>query len=376
MRLRVHLPVPRLPATFYTLRAEDLPSVESDSTRILIVDDDESMRLALSKYLSKAGYEVAVAESGEKAISRLANERFSVALVDLRMTGMSGMDVVPAALELDPELAILMLSAVNDAHSAAICMQRGALDYLTKPIELVDLEKAIQRAVKKRDTAIQNTGISSWMKDELQDRTRQLDAVKAQQQQITVATLEALVNALEAKDSFQIGHSARVADLAATIATQLDLPDDEIEMIRTAGRLHDLGKIGVKESVLNKAGPLTQEEYDHVKDHVIIGSRILEPLTHLGPIISFVRSHHEHWDGSGYPDQLEKEDIPIGGRIICAAEIYDALVTSRPYQEKLPADAATERMDVLSGSVLDPNVIAALKTAVSKRQTLTFIGDE
>lgn len=348
---------------------------QQEPVRVLIVDDNEGMRLALTKFLTKTGYVVATAASGENAISMVADGGYDVALIDLRMPGMSGTDVVPAVLELDPDLAVVMLSAVNDAHSAAICMQRGAMDYLTKPIELSDLEKAIQRALKKRAWAIQDRGISSWLREELNERTHQLEKEREREQQIGVATLEALINALEAKDSFQIGHSARVADLAATIATQLELPDDDIEMVRTAGRLHDLGKIGVRESVLNKSGPLTEDEYLHVKEHVTIGSQILEPLVHLGPIISFVRNHHEHWDGSGYPDGLAGEDIPLGARIICAAEIYDALATERPYQEKLSPPDAVQRMDVLSGSVLDPRVLDALKSAAAKRQTLEFLVD-
>jgi HD-GYP domain-containing protein (c-di-GMP phosphodiesterase class II) len=142
-----------------------------------------------------------------------------------------------------------------------------------------------------------------------------------------------------------------------------------------AGRLHDIGKIGIREGILTKQGPLTTEEYEQVKQHVVVGSQILAPLAHLGEIISYVRSHHERWDGQGYPDRLQGDQIPLGARVLGAAEIFDALTTSRPYQEKMPAEVAVERMRDLAGNVLDEQVYKALETAVRKRQTLTFLDD-
>src|SRR6266581_4924438 len=308
---------------------------------VLVVDDEDPIRNALKKFLTQQQFEVYTAASGDEALAQLKRHRIALMLCDIRMPGTSGVDLVPHVLEVEPDLAILMLSAVNDATSAALCMQRGAMDYLTKPVELADLGRAVQRALER----------------------------------ISTATLEALVNALEAKDPYLRGHSARVADLSATIASQMDLSDEEVEQVRVAGRLHDIGKIGTRESVMEKQGPLSPEEYDHVKQHVIIGSQILAPLHHLGPVINHVRSHHERWDGSGYPDGLKGEDIPVGARVIGAAEVYDALSTSRPYQDKLTPEQAVEHMAALSGTVLDPKVYEALVTVVSRRGTLVFLDD-
>ncbi len=345
-------------------------------TRILVVDDDNALRNALVRFLSNQGFSVGAASTGQEAIELVGRGSFEVMLLDIRMPGMSGIDVVPEVLHQDPDLAILMLSALTDASSAAICMQRGAIDYLTKPIELNDLRKAIARALRRRDTLMQSREISSWLKEEVQRRTQEIERERRKQQQLTVSTLEALVNALEAKHPWLSGHSARVAAFAATVAHHMELSDDEVEDVRLAGRLHDLGKIGVRESVLNKRGKLSLEEYQHVKQHVLIGSQILAPLSHLGQIVAFVRGHHEHWDGSGYPDGLSGDDIPIGARIICAAELYDALTTTRPYQEKLAPEQAVERMRTLSGTVLDPAVVDAVTSSVEARRTLVFIEDE
>jgi len=268
-----------------------------------------------------------------------------------------------------------MLTAVNDATSAALCMQRGAFDYLLKPIDLPHLSRAITGALQRRHTQLESAQINQWLKEEVALRVAERRLEQANMERLSVATLEALVNALEAKDPYLRGHSARVADLSASVAAQMACSDEEIEAIRTGGRLHDIGKIGIREEVLNKQGPLTDEEYEHVKQHVVVGSQILAPLVHLKEIIAYVRSHHERWDGVGYPDRLAGEAIPLGGRVIGAVEIYDALTTSRPYQEKMPPEVAVVRMRDLIGTVIDPSVHVALEAVVHQRQALVFLDD-
>ncbi|HET8650862.1 MAG TPA: HD domain-containing phosphohydrolase [Gemmatimonadales bacterium] len=351
-----------------------MPLAEGPVT-ILVVDDEELIRTALRKYLVKQGYEVLTADTGEAALAQLQRHKVTAMLLDVRMPGTSGIDLVPQILELEPDVAIVMLTAVNDATSAALCMQRGALDYLTKPIDLERLTRAIQRAVQQRHSRLEDQQISRWLKEEVALRTAALDLERRNLQRVTVATLEALINALEAKDPYLRGHSARIADLSAMVAAQLGRTDEEIEVVRMAGRLHDIGKIGIREDVLGKQGPLTDDEYQHVQQHVVIGSQILSPLVHLAEIIGFVRSHHERYDGTGYPDALKGDEIPWGARIIGAAEIYDALTTSRPYQEKMPPEVAIERMHDLIGTVLDPQVHAALAAVVARRQTLVFLDE-
>ena len=343
---------------------------------VLVVDDEEPIRNALRKYLKQQQFEVYTAGSGDEALQQLRLHKVALMLSDIRMPGTSGVDLVPQALEIEPELAILMLTAVNDATSAALCMQRGAMDYLTKPIELADLGRAVQRALKRREMLLENRELNQWLKEEVTTRTAELQRERHRLERVSTATLEALVNALEAKDPYLRGHSARVADLSANIAAELQLPEDEVERVRMAGRLHDLGKIGTRESVVNKEGPLTPEEFEHVKQHVIIGAQILAPLTHLGDVVSMVRSHHERWDGTGYPERLRGEEIPMGGRVIAAAEIFDALTTSRPYQEKMTPEQAVERLADLSGTVLDPRVFEALMSIVARRGTLVFLDED
>lgn len=348
---------------------------QTEPVTLLVVDDEEPIRNALRKFLVQQGYEVSTAASGEEALEVLRRQRITGMLLDVNMPGIKGVDLVPKVMELEPNIALLMLTAVNDATSAALCMQRGAFDYLLKPIDLPHLARAIHSALLRRHTQLESAQINQWLKEEVAHRVAERRLEQANMERLSVATLEALVNALEAKDPYLRGHSARVADLSASVAAQMGCTDEEVEAVRTGGRLHDIGKIGIREEVLNKQGPLTDEEYEHVKQHVIVGSQILAPLLHLKDIIAFVRSHHERWDGFGYPDKLSGDAIPLGGRVIGAVEIYDALTTSRPYQEKMPPEVAVERMRDLIGTVIDPRVHVALEAVVNQRQALVFIDD-
>lgn len=353
----------------------DLPSDDVSLVTTLVVDDEEPVRAALQKFLVGIGHEVVTVDSGAAALAQIRRRKIFCILLDVRLPDTSGLDLVPALLEHEPHAAILMLTAVNDAHAAALCMQRGAMDYLVKPVDLPDLERAIGRALARRRDMIEQAQTQAWLKQEIVQRGAELRRERGNLERISVATLEALVNALEAKDPYLRGHSARVADLSALVAAELGLSDEHVELVRTSGRLHDIGKIGIRESVLNKRGPLSEEEFEHVKTHVTIGAQILAPLGHLREVIAFVRSHHERHDGTGYPDGLAADTIPIGARILGAAEVYDALTTSRPYQEKMNPDEAVTRMRDLVGTVIDPDVHRALEAVVARRKALVFLDD-
>src|SRR3970040_611172 len=194
---------------------------------VLVVDDEEPIRNALRKFLKQQQFDVYAAGSGEEALEQLRLHKGALLLSDIRMPGTSGVDLVPQALEIEPDLAILMLTAVNDATSAALCMQRAAMDYLTKPIELADLGRAVQRALKRRELLLENRHLNQWLKEEVSTRTAELQRERNRLERVSTATLEALVNALEAKDPYLRGHSARGAGLSANIAAELQLPQAE-----------------------------------------------------------------------------------------------------------------------------------------------------
>ena len=343
--------------------------------RVLILDDEESIRVALGRLLQSRGYDVVVAETPAVALAALEVDRFAVMLCDVRMPEMTGLEVVPRALALDAELAIIMLTAVNDAATATDALGLGAMDYLVKPVELADLHQAVERAAHRRQLEIERRRVEEHIREEVAARTADLEREQAALHDLTVGVAEALINAMEAKDVYLRGHSRRVADQAASMAEELGLDADVVEHVRLAGRLHDIGKIGIREAVLNKPGPLTEDEFEHVKGHVRIGMEILAPLKHIPVVLQYVLDHHEHFDGSGYPRGLRGDDISIGGRILAACDAFDALTSKRAFRE---AREPAETIDYLTSSVgqlMDPLVFAALRKVVLRRRTLTFIED-
>jgi len=275
-------------------------------------------------------------------------------LIDLNLRDGSGLDLLTAACACDPAPGVVMLLSEADGARVSECLEAGALDFLMEPFDAAGLERDLGRAAR-------------WSRGVAHEQGRE---------RFTEATLDALITVQEAKNPFVAGHSLRVASVSAAVAAQVGLPAPEVDRVRRAGRLHDLGMIGVRERVWDKPSQLTEDEYQQVKQHTVIGARILEPLTHLGPVIEYVHSHHERWDGTGYPDELAGHDIPLGGRIIHAAEVFDALTTRRPYQDRISPEAALTRMQELARSGLDPMVVEAFAEAIAASHTLPLGRDD
>jgi putative two-component system response regulator len=352
------------------------PTPSGNVPRILVVDDEDAVRAAFQRFLKSRGYEVHVVGSAEAGLEALASQRFTVALFDIHLPGMTGIEAVPAALTTDPDLAVVMLTAVDDAMTATAAISRGAIDYLVKPVELADLDSAVKRALHKRTLNIEQQRVERLIREEVALRTAQLEKEQQALRDLTMNIARSLINAMEAKDLYLRGHSQRVAELGASIADEMRLDVDTVEQVRLAGQLHDVGKIGIRESVLNKPGKLTAEEFEHVKDHVRMSMEILAPLTHLERVLVFVNDHHEHWDGGGYPRGLKGEQISIGGRILAAADAFDAVTSRRAYREALDQTAAVQYLEAHVGTLLDPTIYRALRTVVERRRNLEFIDVE
>jgi response regulator RpfG family c-di-GMP phosphodiesterase len=344
------------------------PGDASEPIPVLVVDDDESVGTIVCRFLGSRGYKVEVAPSGAAALEILARSRFRLAVFDVGMPAMSGIELVRHALKADPDLAIVMLTGADDAATATEALSSGALDYLTKPIDSSIFEQAIGKALHKRRLLIEQRRIERLIREEVESKTAELRA-------LSINVAETLIKAIEAKSPYLAGHAQRTAELAASVADALRLGTEMVEQVRFAGRLHDVGKIGIRESVLNKPGKLTPGEFEHVKEHVWIGMEILSPLKHLGPVLRFVADHHERWDGTGYPQGLKGEEISIGGRILAAVDAFDAITSKRSYQEPMPSDAAIAYLADHAGTLMDPRVYEALRQVVEGRKALTFIDD-
>jgi putative two-component system response regulator len=338
-------------------------SATAAKTSVLVVEDDAAVRRALSAYLERIGHEVQQAPNGDEALSLLAATRFAAMLCDIRMPGLSGMDLLPKALAADPDLAVIMLTGVGEPASAISCLKLGAADYLIKPVDLEELRHAVQRALRRRELEIERREMEQWLAREVAARTAELEEQSRQLARLSTNVLGALVDTLEAKDPLLVGHSQRVADLSARIAVHMGLHGDDVEAIRTAGRLHDIGKLALREPGLALATPAGHEIGTSPGDPDL-AAQLLDPLVQLKGVAEIVRYQHERFDGKGMPEGRRGDEIPVGSRIVAAASVYDELAVGSADGSALAPAAAIANLRGLVGLMLDPKVFGALEQEV------------
>lgn len=346
--------------------------------RVLVVDDEETIRLAVTRFLGRRGYAVEVANTGADAVRAVeaAPGRYAVMLCDVRMPGAGGLDAAARARAADPALAVVMLSGAHDAATARAAFAAGASDYLLKPLELTALEQAVAAAIRRRSLEAGRQAAEDALRDEVAQAEAALARAASDMRGAAVAVAEALVTALETKDPYQRGRAARVSALAASVAAERGLDEDAIEAVRLAGRLHDVGTIGVRDTVLHKPDALTADEMAHVRTHVRLGLDILGPLAAVPGMTAVLRAvadHHERWDGTGYPRGLAGEAIDAGARALAAADAWDAVTSARAYRGAMPPEAALAHLGRLAGSLLDPAMYRALAAVVGRGAALTFL---
>jgi putative nucleotidyltransferase with HDIG domain len=323
--------------------------MSEEDLRILVVEDDDAVREVVACILRKRGYEVEPAADASAALELLARRGFALALVDIRMPGDSGIQLLDEMQRFFPEVAVVMTTAVSDVHTAVDCLRRGASDYLVKPVATEVLEVMVERALEKRQTRLELERYREHLEKTVEEQTRRVH-------QLYLGTIQALALSLEAKDPYTRGHSERVAALAYELARRLGLMEGDLKLVELAGRLHDIGKIGVQESILHKPGPLTPEEFEEVKQHPALGAEILKPIAVDSRLGEAVLHHHENWDGTGYPRQLTGENIPLFARILRVCDLYQALTSHRSYRPVRTREEARAIMEQETGRTLCPNV--------------------
>jgi putative two-component system response regulator len=319
---------------------------------ILLVDDEEMIRQLLSQKLSPEGYHCQQAANAEQALEKLKQGSIELVILDIKMPGKSGMELLPEIKAKYPDTAVIMATAVDDASIAINCMKAGAYDYVTKPFNLDEVSFSVKRALEKRRLELENRDYQQHLEQKVGEQAQKIRAS-------FFNAITALAYALEAKDVYTSGHSQRVTELSVAIAERLGLPEESIEKIRLAGLVHDIGKIGVREAVLNKPGSLSEEEFKHVRLHSETGEHILKPIVDDGDILKAVRHHHERYDGAGYPDGLKGEQIPQLARIIAVADTFDAMTSERPYRKALTKEEACAEVERCRGTQFDPEAADA-----------------
>jgi putative two-component system response regulator len=331
---------------------------DGPTARCLIVDDDAQVRHVLTRVIQTHGLSAVEASSGTEALEVLARVgEIPICISDIYMPEMDGVTFLREALKRYPDMAFIMLTGVAEVSTAVECLKLGALDYISKPVMIEEVRARLDKALEKRNLILQNR----FYQQNLETRVRQLDRSNKMS---VINGVQMLVHALEAKDAYTSGHSARVSRYATKAAVLLGFTGDALEHIRLGGELHDIGKIGTREVILNKPGPLTPDEFQHIKEHAPLGEKILAPFLGGSPaVLRIVRSHHERMDGSGFPDALRGDQIPFEARIVAVVDAFDAMTTDRAYRQPRTPAQAIQELRRCSGVQFDDAVIDAFLRA-------------
>ncbi len=324
----------------------------------VVVDDEAHLRRVLVRLMETDGFVCHEAANGRAALTLLDQVPATLLLSDLHMPELDGMGLLREVRERHADTAVIMITAVADVATAVAALSVGAMDYLTKPFHLDEVRARVRQALEKRRLILENRGYQLGLEARVAEQARRLEA-------LFLASIQSLADALEVKDPYTHGHSLRVSNYSAAIAKVIGLGADAIREIEIGGRVHDIGKIGVREAVLNKPGPLTDDEYEHIMTHPVVGWRILSPLLDDVPMaLNVVRWHHERYDGSGMPDGLVGDAIPMEARITAVADTFDAMTSVRPYRPGVSLADTLAELGRCSGTQFDPVCIAAFFEAL------------
>jgi putative nucleotidyltransferase with HDIG domain len=330
---------------------------EPNASRCLVVDDEPRLRRVLVRLLEGEGFICREAGSGTEALELMQKEPAPLVISDLRMPEMDGVALLREIIARWPDTAVIMVTAVAEVESAVACLQIGALDYVAKPFHLDEVRARVMQALDKRRLKLELEGYRHQLEVRVKEQARRIE-------ELSLERLQALVYFLEEKDTYLRGHSVRVTKYSVGIARRLGMGQDVVDVIALGAELHDIGKIGVSEAVLNKPGKLTDAEYRHIMEHPTIGARIIEPLMRDAPIaLAIVRHHHERLDGKGFPDGLKGDSIPLEVRIVTVADSFDAMTSVRPYRPAMSIEKAMEELQVWKGRQFAPDVVDALVAA-------------
>src|SRR5213595_622744 len=328
------------------------------SERILIVDDEETIREIVSSMLTSANFNCRQAASGMEALALLdSGEESELMLSDLMMANLDGIGLLEKTKERFPDMPVVMVTAVHDISVALAALRNGAYDYLLKPFEREQLLATVRRALENRRLKLENREYLTNMELLVEARTEQLRKAMGNLERSYDITLEALGDALDLKDRETEGHSKRVTAFTIAIAKKMGLPSDQIRVIARGAFLHDIGKMAIPDAILKKPGKLDEQEFEVMREHPYRGYQIVKKIPFLAEAAEIVYSHQEKFDGTGYPRGLKNEEIPLGARIFSIADTLDAMTSNRPYRAALPDSAAREEISRWSGRQFDPDVV-------------------
>lgn len=325
--------------------------------RVLLVDDESAVWQILGEKLGRSGYEWCGRSSAEDALACLEQERFDAIVSDLKMPAMTGLQLLAEVQKRHPHLAFVIATGEDDIRVAVDAMKHGADDYLVKPFHLDAAVESVRRALRKKHMEAELEAYRHQLEEMVEQRTHQLQVAMKRIERAYDETLEALGAALDLRDTETAGHSRRVSLYCLEIARAIGCTSEQLKIIARGAYLHDIGKIGIPDSILLKQAKLTPEEMAIMQTHVRIGYELLSRIPFLSPASEIVLAHQERYDGAGYPQGLAGEEIALGARIFAVADTLDAMTSDRPYRQALPFSAAREEIIRESGKQFDPDVV-------------------
>lgn len=326
-------------------------------SRVLVVDDDESICLLLNEKLLSAGFQSRFCTSGHDALELLSRDQFDAIISDLNMPGVTGFEVLEATRRRLPRAAFLMATGVNDISTGIAAMKKGASDYLVKPFQLDAVIASLERALGIKQLEAELENYRKHLEEMVEQRTKQLEAALRRVELTYDETLEALGAALDLRDNDTAGHSRRVTLYSLAIAKAMGCSNELCRHLTWGAFLHDIGKMGIPDSILLKTSHLTPEETVIMQTHVRIGFKLMGRIAFLAPAAEIVLGHHERFDGTGYPQGLIGDAIPLGARIFAVADTLDAVMSDRPYRRARPFAVARKEIQEGSGKQFDPKVV-------------------
>ena len=335
----------------------------SEVEALLIVDDEAAIRQLLHRKLSREGYRCEEAGSAEQVLAILAANSTALVILDIKVPGKSGIDLLPEIRLAHPNTAVIMATAVTEINVAIQCLKQGADDYICKPFNLDELALAVQRALEKRDLHLKIREYQQYLEEKVEEQTGEI-------RKLFLGAIEALVCALEAKDRYTGGHSRRVTETAMALGDELGLSEDDMEDLRWGSLLHDVGKIAVDQLIQNKPARLTHEEYEHLMIHAHVGTGIVQPVVNER-VVEMIEHHHDHYDGSGLNQVVAGDDIPMAARILAVADAFDAMTSDRPYRPAMSIKQARDEIERCVGTQFDPVVVTAFLETVTAEMVAT-----
>ncbi len=319
-----------------------------------MVDDELGVRESLRMVL-KDNYNVLTAANGQEGLEMIKEGSASLVILDVKMPGMDGIEVLKQIKDTRLQLPVIVLTGIGTHRIAAEAIKLGAVDFIIKPINVGHVRQTIENALTGGDKKMSGGNAVSSTEEAL--KNDYLDSLRA------------LSKVIESRDLYTKKHSELVAKYAVEIAKELGLSTEEIEIMEQTALLHDIGKIGIKDTILNKPGKLNAAEWEGVKKHPLIGEELIQPFKLLRIEQAMIRHHHERFDGAGYPDKLKGEDVPIYARILAVADSFEAMVSDRPYRSKLSLGEAKKELERCKGTQFDPKVVEAFLRVLETKAT-------